>query len=128
MQNVSGDPSADDPPSGVDLYDVARCPCGFRCESCGIESTDLAVFAVTMNSPSLTPIVACLTMCPRCAESGVEPPIHVGTAARLVAQHAVHVARLSALRDDEPQFEELTGADRDKADAEYRRIWGGGAR
>jgi hypothetical protein len=35
--------------------------------------------------------VACLTLCPRCADSGVVPPVSVGTAVRLTAQHCVHL-------------------------------------
>jgi hypothetical protein len=35
--------------------------------------------------------VACLTMCPRCAGSEVVPPVSVGTAVRLVAQHCEHL-------------------------------------
>jgi hypothetical protein len=48
---------------------------------------------------------ACLTMCPRCAGSGVVPPVAVGTAVRLVAQHCEHLgidldAMAELLRDD----------------------------
>ena len=35
--------------------------------------------------------VACLTLCPRCAGSGVVPPVSVGTAVRLTAQHCGHL-------------------------------------
>ena len=35
--------------------------------------------------------VACLTMCPRCANSGVVPPVSVGTAVRLTMQHCLHL-------------------------------------
>lgn len=31
---------------------------------------------------------------------------------------------MSALRDDEPQFREVTGAAAEAAAAEYKRIWG----
>lgn len=70
----------------VGLYDTGACPLGHRCESCGADGEDLAVVAAS------TPLgVLCLTMCPRCAGSGVAPPVAVGTAARLVGQHAVHL-------------------------------------
>jgi hypothetical protein len=35
--------------------------------------------------------VACLTLCSKCAASDDLPPITLGTAARLVVQHAAHV-------------------------------------
>jgi hypothetical protein len=74
------------PPSQPDL-DAARCPLGVRCESCGIKRDDLAVTTVTLGTIGR----ACLTLCPACAASGVEPPITVATAQRLVAQHARHL-------------------------------------
>jgi hypothetical protein len=30
-------------------------------------------------------------MCPRCAGSDVAPPVSIGTAVRLVAQHCIHL-------------------------------------
>ena len=86
MSTVSGDPSADDPPSGVDLDDTSRCPHGHRCESCGTEHGDLEVCAVSVAAG-----VLCLTLCPMCAASDVPPPISVGTAVRLVEQHRDHI-------------------------------------
>ena len=73
--------------SAVDLDDTSRCPLGRRCESCGVESADLAVSTVALDVLG----IACLTMCPRCAGSGVVPPVSVGTAVRLVAQHCGHL-------------------------------------
>ncbi len=35
------------------------------------------------------------------------------------------IGRMGALKDDEPQFQELTGDELAKATAEYERIWGG---
>ena len=61
------------------------CPLGTRCESCGIERDDLAIKVLATSAGEL-----CLTLCPRCASSGVEPPITVGTATRLVDQHRRH--------------------------------------
>jgi len=58
-----------------------------RRESCGAEGKDLGVAAVTLGPLG----VACLTMCPPCAASTVAPSITVSTAARLVAQHALHL-------------------------------------
>ena len=70
----------------MNLDDVSRCPLGVRCESCGTEHADLQVRTVT------TPLgVMCLTLCPRCANSGVVPPVSIGTAVRLTAQHCEHL-------------------------------------
>jgi hypothetical protein len=33
----------------------------------------------------------CLTLCLRCADSDVAPPVTVSTAARLVGQHCAHL-------------------------------------
>lgn len=71
----------------IDLDDVSRCPLGVRCESCGREGDDLAVCAVELGPLGR----ACLTLCPRCAGSDVTPPVSVGTAVRLVAQHCGHL-------------------------------------
>ena len=73
--------------SAVNLDDTSRCPLGHRCEACGAERTDLAVVTVVLDVLG----VACLTLCPRCAGSGVVPPVSVGTAVRLVAQHCGHL-------------------------------------
>ena len=54
-----------------------------RCECCGVERGDLRVCTTELDRIG----VACLTMCPRCAGSGVVPPVSVGTAVRLTAQH-----------------------------------------
>ena len=71
----------------IDLDDTSRCPLGVRCESCGAESADLAVVTVALDVLG----VACLTMCPRCAGSGVAPPVSVDTAVRLVAERCGHL-------------------------------------
>ena len=73
--------------SAVELDDTSRCPLGHRCEACGTERTDLAVITVALDVLG----VACLTLCTRCAGSGVVPPVSVGTAVRLVAQHCGHL-------------------------------------
>lgn len=62
-----------------------RCPLGRRCESCGAEHRDLAVEVLTTGAGEW-----CLTLCPRCAGADVDPPVTVGTAARLVDQHRRH--------------------------------------
>lgn len=72
--------------SAVDLDDVSRCPLGALCESCG-EGDDLAVETVRLGSLG----VGCLTLCVRCRRSSTAPPVSVGTAARLVVQHAGHL-------------------------------------
>jgi hypothetical protein len=72
--------------SAADLDNIDNCPLGVRCESCGVEVADLAVTTAS------TPLgVLCLTLCSRCADADVSPPITVSTAARLVRQHAGHL-------------------------------------
>ena len=71
----------------IDLDDTSSCPRGVRCESCGIEGDDLAVATVELGRLG----VACLTLCSRCAESDVAPPVTVSTAARLTLQHCLHL-------------------------------------
>ena len=73
-------------PPAVDLDDTSRCPEGPRCESCGTEADDVAVSAVETAVGTV-----CLSLCDRCATSDVPPPIHIATAARLVAQHLEHL-------------------------------------
>lgn len=70
----------------TDLDDTSHCPVGHRCESCGVESRDLAVETVESRLG-----VMCLTLCRRCAKFGGEYPIAVGTAARLVMAHCQHL-------------------------------------
>ena len=77
------------PDPAPDLNDTTGCPLGVRCESCGAESPDLAVRAVTLAGLG----TACLTLCRRCAAADTPPPITVATAARLVEQHVGHVGR-----------------------------------
>ena len=70
----------------AELDDTSRCPLGHRCESCGTERDDLAVSTAT------TPLgVLCLTLCPQCAAFDEMPRVAVGTAARLVMQHCIHL-------------------------------------
>jgi len=72
----------------VDLHDTSRCgPAGRRCEACGGEVEGIAVVALDFGGLG----VACLSLCPDDAASTVPPAITVGTARRLVAQHAGHV-------------------------------------
>ncbi len=78
------------------LDDTSRCPTGVRCESCGVEEGIVVAVGqlahlevVTADLAGLG--VACLTMCARCGESEVAPPVSVATAARLVLQHAMHL-------------------------------------
>jgi hypothetical protein len=72
--------------SAPDLDDTSNCPRGHRCQSCGVERDDLDVSTAATSLG-----VLCLTLCPRCAASDVTPPVSVGTAARLVGQHAGHL-------------------------------------
>jgi hypothetical protein len=65
--------------------DRVTCPLGMRCESCGVKRGDLAVKVLTTGAGEL-----CLTLCPGCAHSNVEPPITVTTAVRLVEEHRRH--------------------------------------
>ena len=70
----------------IDLDDTTRCPLGHRCEACGTEHAQMEV------RTARTPLgVLCVTLCPRCAGSGMAPPVAVGTAVRLVCQHAEHL-------------------------------------
>jgi hypothetical protein len=71
----------------VNLDDTSSCPMGVRCESCGVERSNLRVCTATLRRIG----VACLTLCPRCAGSGVVPPVSVATAVRLTAQHCLHL-------------------------------------
>jgi hypothetical protein len=77
----------DDRVTTLDVDNTSHCPLGARCECCGVERSDLAV--VTSDLASVG--VACLTMCPSCAASAVPPPVAIGTAVRLVLEHAAHV-------------------------------------
>jgi hypothetical protein len=76
-----------DPETAADSDDTSRCPLGARCECCGVERDDLAVVTSDLGSAG----VACITMCPFCAASKVSPPVSIGTAVRLVLQHATHI-------------------------------------
>jgi hypothetical protein len=69
------------------LDDTGRCPIGIRCECCGLESDDLAAVAADLGWIG----IACLTMCRRCADSAISPPVAVDTATRLVMQHSMHL-------------------------------------
>lgn len=71
----------------IDLDATENCPLGARCESCGIEATDLQVQTADLGRLG----VACFTLCPPCGTSGVVPPVTVSTAMRLVGQHAAHL-------------------------------------
>lgn len=73
----------------IDLGDTSNCMLGHRCESCGVEHTRRARLQVeTAHTPMG---VLCLTLCGRCAAYDGPPPITIGTAMRLVAQHADHL-------------------------------------
>lgn len=86
----------------ADLHVTGGCPLGHRCESCGAERDDLAV-----GTAETALGVLCLTLCPRCAESAMAPPVAVATAARLVGQHCMHlgitVDDMAALLEGGPQ-------------------------
>lgn len=72
--------------TAFDVFETSRCPVGHRCECCGDVADGLA--AVT----AITPLgVLCVTACPRCGDSDMAPPVSIGTAAKLVAQHAEHL-------------------------------------
>ena len=70
----------------MNLDDTSRCPVGVRCESCGTEGGNLEV----ETARSLLGVM-CLTLCRRCAAFDDLVPVAVGTAVRLVAQHAGHL-------------------------------------
>jgi hypothetical protein len=71
----------------INLDDASNCPLGHRCESCGAKRADLRVCRAALGRLG----VACLTLCPRCAGSGVVPPVSTGTAVRLTALHRGHL-------------------------------------
>lgn len=81
----------------MDLRNIEQCPVGARCESCGTGPTGLAVTTADTHAG-----VLCLTMCPRCAGSGMLPRFGWPTAVRLVGQHCAHlginVDRMAELR------------------------------
>jgi hypothetical protein len=89
--------------SAINLDRTDNCPRGVRCESCGVEGDDLRVCTVQLDRLG----VACLTMCPRCANSDVIPPVAVGTAVRLTMQHCIHlgitVDEMAALLEESDQ-------------------------
>jgi hypothetical protein len=90
------------------LGDTSRCPLGTRCECCGVEGDDLAVVATDLGGIG----IACLTMCRRCADSAVSPPVAVSTAARLVMQHSMHLGiaadGMKVLLDSRQPYDRLT--------------------
>jgi len=71
----------------IDLDDTSNCgEPGRRCKCCGTTG-DITVVTAALGRLG----VACLSMCPGCANSTVPPPVAVATAFRLVAQHAGHL-------------------------------------
>ena len=72
--------------TAFDVFSTENCPVGFRCESCGDAAEDLVA---TTAETSLG--VLCLTVCRRCGDSDMAPPVSVGTAVRLVLKHAEHL-------------------------------------
>jgi hypothetical protein len=74
-------------------HDETACPLGGRCESCGSAGSGLAVSVLPVLGETL-----CLTLCPACRSSGTLPSILVSTAAKLVQQHAAHLACVAERR------------------------------
>ncbi|GAA0934203.1 hypothetical protein [Pseudonocardia zijingensis] len=64
---------------------------GFRCEACGANRPGLRVHLVRFGALG----VACMTLCPPCATSGITPQVAETTAARLVKQHRRHLAAVA---------------------------------
>ena len=64
-----------------------RCPCGFRCESCAVACDELKVVAIAVLGATM-----CLTLCPKCRQSGCPPQIQLRTAQKLVEHHSQHLA------------------------------------
>jgi hypothetical protein len=64
-----------------------RCPRGFRCESCAVACDELEVVAIAVLGATM-----CLTLCPKCRQSGRPPQIQLSTAQKLVEQHSQHLA------------------------------------
>ena len=71
----------------TDMTVTERCPCGFPCESCAVACDDLEVVAMAVLGATM-----CLTLCPRCRQSGRPPQIQLSTAQKLVEQHSQHLA------------------------------------
>lgn len=72
--------------TAFDVFSTVSCPVGFRCESCGDAAENLV--AATAETPLG---VLCLTVCERCGNADMAPPVAVLTAVKLVAQHCEHV-------------------------------------
>ena len=72
--------------TAFDVFNTEACPVGFRCEVCGDATDGMAVVT------AITPLgVLCVTVCPRCGDADMAPPVSIGAAAKLVAQHAQHL-------------------------------------
>jgi hypothetical protein len=72
--------------TAFDVFSTANCPTGHRCEACGDAVEGLVPMTVQ------TPLgVLCLTVCPRCGDADMAPPVAISTAMRLVAQHCAHI-------------------------------------
>ena len=73
--------------TAFDVFSIVNCPVGFRCESCGDAAENLV--AATAETPFG---VLCLTVCQRCGDADMAPPVAVGAMSmNLVAQHCAHV-------------------------------------
>lgn len=72
--------------TAFDVFSTEHCPVGFRCESCGDAVENLV--ATTAETPLG---VLCLTVCQRCGDAHMAPPVAVGTAVKLVMQHCQHL-------------------------------------
>jgi hypothetical protein len=72
--------------TAFDVFSTERCPVGFRCEVCGDATNDLVAATAETALGGL-----CLTVCQRCGDADMAPPVAVGTAVRLVAQHCEHL-------------------------------------
>ena len=70
------------------MVGMAQCPRGRRCECCGQEVPGIAV-AITDSPVGTFCISACLP-CRKAIERGTPPPVSLGTAIRLAAQHQTH--------------------------------------
>jgi len=80
----------------MNATDTSHCPRGHRCEACGVERDDLRVEVVVFARLG----AGCMTLCPPCADSDVDPPVTASTAARFVQQHGWHLRRAAVAADD----------------------------
>ena len=69
----------------MNLDDTANCPVGARCESCGTADPR------SVHTATAPVGIVCLTLCARCAGSGLIPRLSAAGVARFVLDHCGHL-------------------------------------